>query len=88
MDLDIATLFFEHIRRPPLKTDPEGYHVVVVVVAVVQEVADAVFQRLKRSPDGEELVPGDDVVVRVAVEVAPLPDGRVRPALAAVILNE
>jgi len=41
---------------------------------------------LEWSPDGEELMPGDDVVVGVAVEVAPFPDGCVHPLLAVVHL--
>jgi hypothetical protein len=45
------------------------------------------FLYLKRSPDGEELVPGDDVVVRVGVQVAPLPHGGVHPTLASVFLK-
>lgn len=32
------------------------------------------------SPDREELVPGHDTIVGMPVEIAPLPDGRVRPA--------
>ena len=42
---------------------------------------------LKRSPDGEEFVSGDDVVVRVGVQVAPLPHGGVHPTLAPVFLK-
>ena len=60
---------------------------IVIVIAFVQEVPDAVFQGLEWSFDGEELVPGDRVVVRMPIQIAPLPHRRIAPPLRLVQLK-
>lgn len=59
---------------------------IAVHVASVQEVPDAVLERLQRRPHWKQLVSGDDVVRGVAVKGAPLPHGGVGPALVFILL--
>lgn len=53
---------------------------VLVRVARLQKWRNAVLQRQQRRSDREQLVPGHGTIVRMSVQVAPLPDGRIRPA--------
>lgn len=55
-------------------------HVVIVDVARIQKGGDAVFEGHQGRLDWEELMTRHGSVVRVAIQVTPFPNGRVRPA--------
>lgn len=58
----------------------EGDFVITVCVTRVKERRNAVLKSHKRCPNGKELVPRNGPIVRMTIEITPLPHRRRRPA--------
>lgn len=53
---------------------------IVVRIARLEERRNAVLQRHERRPNREQFVPRHRPIVRLAIQIAPLPHGRIGPA--------